>query len=342
MPPELTRFSKCWQSCWKGKEYTVLSTQYSVQLSRTVMPKPVPRYLLLAILLATLAGQGGCAWLHGMYAPRDPPPQVLQPGAGLEQVIAAVNRNNSQIQSLYSDSAMLSSPRTPTLHAHFAYQRPQFFRLRADGIIGSGSEVDLGSNAEWFWFWVKRSEPPAIYYCRHEQFATSRARAMIPIEPSWLIEALGTLEIDPNGHHDGPYPDPNNRNRIWIRTLVDTPEGPNKKITFIDPVSAWVLEQQVYDAQRPAACEVGGRRLPPRCEDGALCSDGGAGGMSGLRQFLYANRPGRRAGQPTVARCGLAVVDAVDPRLSADRSRQPQCVSRPVSDRGEKIELTAL
>jgi hypothetical protein len=207
----------------------------------------VPRYLLFTLLLATLAGQGGCAWLHGLGM-RDPPPQVLQPGAGLEQVIAAVNRNNSQIQSLYSDSAMVSSPHVPTLHAHLAYQRPQFFRLKVDAFLGPGSEVDLGSNAEWFWFWVKRSEPPAIYYCRHEQFATSQARAMIPIEPSWLIEALGTMEIDPNGHHDGPVVDPNNRNRIYIRTFINTPDGPNKKITFIDPVSAWVMEQQILDA----------------------------------------------------------------------------------------------
>ena len=212
------------------------------------MPKRSPRYLLLTLMLATLAGQGGCAWLHGMCRLGEPPPKVLPPGAGLEEVIAAVNRNNSPIQSMYSDSATLSSPHTPTLRAHFAYQRPCFFRLRADTSI-TGNEVDLGSNAQLFWFWVKRNEPPAVYYCRHDQFATSQARAMIPIEPSWLIEALGTLEIDPNLHHDGPYADANNRNRIWIRTMLNTPEGPNMKVTFIHPVSAWVMEQQVYDVR---------------------------------------------------------------------------------------------
>ena len=208
------------------------------------MSHRTPRYLLLTLMLATLAGQGGCAWLQH----RDPPPQVLPPGAGLEQVIGAVNHNNSQIQSLYSDSATLSIPHAPILHAHFAYQRPCLFRLRADTSI-TGNEVDLGSNAQLFWFWVKRNEPPAVYYCRHDQFATSQARAMIPIEPSWLIEALGTLEIDPNLQHDGPYPDPKNRNRIWIRTMLSTPEGPpNMKITVIKSVSAWVMEQQIYDA----------------------------------------------------------------------------------------------
>ena len=28
---------------------------------------------------------------------------------------------------------------------------------------------------------------------------------MIPIDPDWLIEALGTLEIDPSLPHQGPY-----------------------------------------------------------------------------------------------------------------------------------------
>jgi hypothetical protein len=204
------------------------------------------RYLLLTILLALLASQGGCTWLRQTFRFQDPQPLVLRPGAGLEEVIAAVNKNNSQIQSLYSDSATLKSPGAPLLRAHFAYQRPCYFRLRAETGI-TGQEVDLGSNAELFWFWVKRMQPPAVYFCRHDQFATSRARQMLPIQPNWLVEALGTLEIDPNLHHDGPYPEQGNR--VQIRTILDTPEGPNMKVTVIDSVSAWVMEQRIYDTR---------------------------------------------------------------------------------------------
>ena len=171
------------------------------------MQRSKPRCLLITLLLATLAGQGGCAWLHSVFKMQDPQPLVLHQGAGLEEIIAAVNRNNSQIQSLYSESATLSSPSFPvTLRAKLAYQRPCYFRLLA-GTGVTGQEVDLGSNAQLFWFWVKRNQPPGVYYCRHDQYATSRARQTLPIEPNWLIEALGTMEIDPNLHHDGPYPD---------------------------------------------------------------------------------------------------------------------------------------
>jgi hypothetical protein len=202
------------------------------------------RRILLSLVLALLASQGGCAWLRGWFVVQDPPPQVLPPGAGLEQVIAAVNQNNSQIQALYSSSATISGPGYPTLRAHIAYQRQRNFRLKAEAF---GPEVDLGSNDQIFWFWIKRSQPPAVYYCRHEQFPTSQARRMIPIDPNWLVEALGTLEIDPRLPHQGPYPDKGNR--LQIRTILETPEGPNMKVTIVDAVSAWVMEQQIFDAQ---------------------------------------------------------------------------------------------
>lgn len=199
------------------------------------------RHLLLALALATLVAQGGCAWLQFWQAPH---PQVLPPGAGLEQVIAAVNQNNLQIQSLSSSSATLSVPHYPTLRAHIAYQKQRNFRLKADGF---GPELDLGSNDQYFWFWIKRNQPAAVYFCRHDQFPTSRAREMIPIDPNWLIEALGTLALDPSLPYQGPYAVADNRIRIQIP--FSTPEGTNMKVMIIDAVSAWVMEQQVYDAQ---------------------------------------------------------------------------------------------
>ncbi len=189
-----------------------------------------------------LVAQGGCQWLRFWQEPK--PPQILPPGAGLEQVIAAVNHNNAQIQSLFSNSATISVPGYPTLKARIAFQRPRNFRLKADGF---GPEVDLGSNDQYFWFWIKRSQPPAVYICRHDQFFTSRARQMIPIDPNLLFEALGTLQLDPSLPHQGPYPDKGNR--IQIRTLYETPEGPNTRVTTIDAASAWVMEQQIIDAR---------------------------------------------------------------------------------------------
>ena len=177
-----------------------------------------------------LAGQGGLGeWLHGVWglATRRAGPAARRgPGTSDRRGEPQQLANPVDVQRL----GYAQPDHGPVLRAHFAYQRPCFFRLRADTGF-TGQEVDLGSNAQLFWFWVKRNEPPAVYYCRHDQFATSQARQMIPIEPNWLIEALGTMEIDPNLNHDGPYPAPDKSNRICIRTIFTTPEGPNKKIT---------------------------------------------------------------------------------------------------------------
>jgi hypothetical protein len=201
---------------------------------------------LLLLLIAGLFALSGAS-CPKMLRPTAPQlPRALPPSPTLEQLIQVVNRNNSAIQSFYSDHATLSGPGFPALQANIAFQRPRFFRLHAKSSL-TGPEVDLGSNPDFFWFWVRRSQPPAIYYCRHDQFATSPARQSIPVQPDWLIEALGVTEIDPALPHQGPFPLPGDR--LEIRTIRETPDGPVTKITIFDGAQGWVLEQNIYNAQ---------------------------------------------------------------------------------------------
>ena len=175
-------------------------------------------------------------------------PRVLPPTPTLEQVINVVNRNNSQIQSFSANRASISGPSLPAMRASLAFQRPGRLRLRADlGVLGT--QFDLGSNDELFWFWIHRSQPPGVYYCRHDQFAASRARQVVPIEPQWLIEALGVAEIDPALPCQGGLIFlPNDRLRI--DTIRETPDGPITKVTILDGSQGWILEQYLFDARR--------------------------------------------------------------------------------------------
>jgi hypothetical protein len=161
-------------------------------------------------------------------------------------VVQVVNQNVAQIDSFSTTHAAISGPGVPTLRASLAFQRPRRFRLRADTAV-TGPELDLGSNDELFWFWCRRNQPPAVYYCHHDQFATSRVRQMIPIDPNWLVEALGIGGFDPGLPHQGPFVLPGDR--LEVRTIRDTPEGPTTTSTVIDAAQGWVLEQHVYDAQ---------------------------------------------------------------------------------------------
>src|SRR6185369_16516358 len=95
-------------------------------------------------------------------------PRTLPQSATLEQVMSVVNDNTARVQSAQATSATLTIPGVPGLHTNVAFQSPHRFRLRADGPFGGGPELDLGSNDELFWLWVKRNQPPAMFFCRQD------------------------------------------------------------------------------------------------------------------------------------------------------------------------------
>jgi hypothetical protein len=227
----------------------------------SLFPSGYQRRLLLLVFAGLFALSGAsCPQFLQQYT--NPPPRVLPPSPTLEQVIDVVNRNNSQIQSFSANNASITGSGFPALRASVAFQRQKRFRLRAETGL-TGAEFDLGSNDELFWFWVRREQPPAMYYCRHDQFAASQARQTTPIHPEWLIEAMGVAEFDPALPHQGPYALPNDR--LEIRTVRETPDGPAMKVTVIDGSQGWILEQHLFDARRQliASSIAGNHRRDP-------------------------------------------------------------------------------
>lgn len=203
------------------------------------------RYWLL-LLAVGLFGLTGASCPQTLQRYTTPLPRVLPPSPTLEQVIQVVNRNSSQINSFSTNQASISGSGFPSLGASVAFERSKRFRLRA-GTGLTGTEFDLGSNDELFWFWLRRNQPPAVHFCRHEQFPTSPARQTIPFEPGWLVEALGVAEFDPSLPHQ-LIAQPNDRLRI--DTIRNTPEGPVTRVTILDGSQGWILEQHVFDARR--------------------------------------------------------------------------------------------
>ncbi len=175
-------------------------------------------------------------------------PQVLQPGASREQIVAAVNQNSSRVQSLTVTNAAITIPDMmglPILNGNIAAERPGRFRLTAGTV--AGQELDLGSNDELFWLWVRRNQPPAVYFCRHSQFANSNIRQMLPVEPSWLLAALGMVDLDPATVFDGPLPSLRGAGTVELRAWLPSAGGNLQRVLLIDATRAWVVEQHVYD-----------------------------------------------------------------------------------------------
>jgi hypothetical protein len=204
----------------------------------------IPLFWLGVSLVLFASSGASCPWM--LRQPGAPIPQILPPAATLDQVIAAVNDNTARARSGVTSQAYLTVPGAPRLAAEVAFETPRRFRLKGGTRI-TGEELDVGMNDELFWLWVRRGEPPAMYFCRHEQFATSSARSIMPVEPDWLVEALGLTTFQPFEEHQGPIPV--GAGRLEIRTRRRTSMGEMTKVTVVDAQRALVLAQHLYDAQ---------------------------------------------------------------------------------------------
>jgi hypothetical protein len=206
---------------------------------------------LLAVALLLSASGATCQRQMNMnpFAAAGPAaPQILMEGATREQIVAAVNQNSSRIQSLTATGVTITIPDMlglPLLSGNMAAERPGRFRLTAGTI--AGQELDIGSNDELFWMWVRRNQPPAVYFCRHTQFANSNIRQFMPIEPSWLLAAVGIVDIDPASVFDGPLPSARGQGTVELRSWLPSASGRLQRVTVIDARRAWVIEQDVYD-----------------------------------------------------------------------------------------------
>ncbi len=198
-------------------------------------------YLLLLILLGTSGAS--CPRSMRSYNP-NPSPVAFNAPPTWEQVTTHINSQTQRVQSLRATSASLDVEGAPTLSTSLALERPINLRLQA-GLGLTGAELDLGSNGDEFWFWAKRNEPPGVYYARHADLAQMGATGFLPVPPSWLIEALGLMEIDPQSPHDGPRQLPDGR--LEMRIQAATPQGPLMKVVILDGQFGHLLEQTVYD-----------------------------------------------------------------------------------------------
>jgi hypothetical protein len=205
--------------------------------------------LNLLALLVLIAGSGAqCTQTTWQDMPEFAPaePRVLVASPSKEQLIDAVNANSGRVHAYWTNSASISMAGFSTLAGSIAVQQPQRLRLRAGSRL-MGPEIDLGSNEELFWLWMRASQPPALFFCRHEQYGTSEATRVIPVPPAWLIESLGLVRFDPHAAHAGPYQRADGS--LALHSPLTTPAGQLLKLTVVDATQGWVREQHVLSPQ---------------------------------------------------------------------------------------------
>ncbi|EAQ80281.1 hypothetical protein DSM3645_19833 [Blastopirellula marina DSM 3645] len=202
-----------------------------------------PFWLLLWCGVLCMSMGAGCpAMLRPMPVNNAPIAFATQPT--LEQVIAQVNGNTARVQTAETTGATISLHGFPAIRANISMAPPLNFRLTGEAAL-MGQVLDFGSNNEEFWAWSTVDGWPGLVYCRHDQYQYSNARQLLPVEPTWISQAMGLVIFEPGGNHQGPYPTPDGN--LEIRTQISGPSGTITKSTVIDKTYGFVLQQHVYD-----------------------------------------------------------------------------------------------
>ena len=136
-------------------------------------------------------------------------------------------------------------PKLPKLDATLALQRERDFRLRASLPVVLGSGLDMGSNDRVFWFEVPEGMSRTLYYADHEKYRQQLSRAILPVDPTWLMDALGLFRLDPSKVVDGPVRRPDGK--LEIRSALSMPSGTFQHVCFVDPSGGFVTDQYLYE-----------------------------------------------------------------------------------------------
>jgi hypothetical protein len=227
------------------------------------------RATAFALVVAALASTGAACpqAIRGYQVGTMPLPRTLPAQPNLDQIIATVHDNTQRVRSYMAPQAVLIVPGVPRLSAQVACEPPRRFRLRAQTAV-TGSELDIGSNDDLFWLWIRRHQPPTMLHCRHDQYEQSSARRMLPIRADWMPELLGLVNFRPEDRHEGPFPLPDGRFEIRSRIApaVGSTDGELLKSTILDGTTGLVMEQHLFTSagERLASCRTTKHRVDPQ------------------------------------------------------------------------------
>lgn len=205
----------------------------------------------MLLVLTCLFPCGGATCSKYRKHPDFLPPVVFEKPPTLEELIAHLNRT-SGIERLNSGTVTLSTPGAPIkLSGNLSWHRPSDFRLQAyPGTRVMGDALDAGSNADQFWLMTKLpGESPMMYYASHQQFEMQPGpRRILPVSPLWIREALGIIEFEPGGHHEGPIVRSADK-LVEIRSIIPTHRGSYKRTVVVEPTRATVRQVILKDPE---------------------------------------------------------------------------------------------
>jgi hypothetical protein len=85
-----------------------------------------------------------------------------------------------------------------------------------------------------------------LYHTTHEQFRRRPLRSILPVEPTWVGDALGLVHLDKAEVVEGPLL--RTDGKLEIRTMVQMSDGLYSRVCIIEPTAGYVTDQMLYGA----------------------------------------------------------------------------------------------
>jgi hypothetical protein len=205
-----------------------------------------PSLILCLVFLADVAASLTAFWL---LTSQSVPHVPLQPvrlqelttrlgpvGAAERKLIDEINDANRAINTLTAKAEVVLArreKRTTRLSAEFFGEQPRRSRI----VLRSwfGLECDFGSDDEHAWYWFKRRDPDHVYRGPYEQAAAGGL-----LDPVWVKDALGLVQIDPSQLTAGKEGD--------CLVLVNRRNGITRAMA-IDEKRKLIVGNYLYDSQ---------------------------------------------------------------------------------------------
>jgi len=189
------------------------------------------RHVTTAAGLGAVLLLAGCNQLWHKNPSAEVATQPLPRDLTAAKLVAYMNDNAAKVQTVRCNGLDLDCKQgfqSVHLTANMACQKPNGFRLVAKAV---SDEVDLGSNSQEFWFWVKRNDPPYLFHCSYDEFRRGNVSLPFPFQPEWIIEAMGIAQYDPAKE----YKLTPKGNTIELVEAATSPQGrPIKKVTVFN------------------------------------------------------------------------------------------------------------
>lgn len=168
-----------------------------------------------------------------------------------DELALAVNRTSivDQLSTNNASLKLLSEPSVPRLSANMHLARDRNFRMRAKLPIALASGIDIGSNENRFWFEVPEGMGmrKTLYFANHDAYRRQLDRSVLPVDPTWLMDAIGLMRLDPQQVIAGPQL--RRDGRYEVRSRMATPGGDYQRVCYIDPSGGYVVNQLLFDNQ---------------------------------------------------------------------------------------------